>query len=138
MKKIIVFLMCVFATISAVAEVSELPCNGGSNITAKNGTKFCKSDQRMNWWSAFAWCDSQNLKLADLATMCPNTSQTPAGTAGDCPNLQDVGEGPVWSSLANGDWKAIYVSLPSGAVDSANRTHATSQTYAHYHALCSE
>ena len=120
--------MCVFAvTTPAMAETCE--GHGGTIIKAHaatdtgcsdetcNGHEFCKSDKAMNWWSAFTWCESQGRKLADFATMCPGVSQTPAGTTGDCPNLQGKGDDVwVWSSLAYSSTYAIVVNLSSGAV----------------------
>ena len=119
MKKRIIFLMCLcFVALSAMAEQAELPCNGGSIVTAKDGTTFCKSDKGMNWWSAFTWCESQGRKLADFTTMCGDVSQSPSNTEGDCPNLQGLAEsGWVWSSLAYGSYAAIFVNLSSGAVN---------------------
>ena len=120
MQKIIVFLMCVFAVTSVMA--AEPTCNGGSTITANNGTTFCKSDNKMNWWSAFTWCESQGRTLANFSSMCPGVSQAPENTTGDCPNLQGLAErGWVWSSLADGSKNAFVVSLSSGAVGSDSR-----------------
>ena len=127
MKKIIVFLMCIFA-MSAMAEPT---CNGGKTITAKDGTTFCKSDNTMNWWSAFTWCESQNRTLAEFKTMCPGVSQAPSNTTGDCPNLQGLADsGWVWSSLAYGSDDAIIVNLSSGAVTNYHRYNYSS------YALC--
>ena len=141
MKKVIVFLMCVFAVTSAMS--AEPTCNGGtpvkSNTTATNpdcsadtcnGHEFCKSDKTMNWWSAFAWCESQNRKLAEFKTMCPGVSQAPANTAGDCPNLQGVENFCAWSSLASTSGLAFAVCLSSGAVGHDGRHRD------YYYALC--
>ena len=119
MRKLIVFLcLCVFLAPSAMAEPT---CNGGSTITANNGTTFCISGKSMNWWSAFAWCESQKRKLADFSKECPDASQAPAETEGQCPNLQGKGNVWVWSSLAQGSGSAISVKLSSGTVRSYNR-----------------
>ena len=130
MKKVIVVLICLFA-MPAMAEQTELPCNGGSTITAKDGTKFCKSDKGMNWWSAFAWCESQGQgrKLADFSKMCPGVSQASANTAGDCPNLQGVSDEDVWlwSSLASSTSWSVVVNASSGAVNALNRDYAANR-----------
>jgi len=132
MRKIIVFLMCVFAVTSVMA--AEPTCNGGSTITANNGTTFCKSDKGMNWWSAFTWCESQGRTLAEFSKMCPGVSQTPANEEGDCPNLQGLAEsGWVWSSLAYGSNAALLVNLSSGAV-SYDRNYG--RNHNGYYALC--
>ena len=118
MKKIIVFL-CLCAVVPAMA--AEPTCNGGSIITAKDGTTFCKSNQKMNWWSAFTWCESQGRKLANLSKMCPNVSQVPRNEDGDCPNLQGKGDVWVWSSLAYDEKYALGVNLSSGAISYGSR-----------------
>ena len=116
MKKIIVFLMCVFA-LSAMAAEPTCEDHGGSIITAKDGTKFCKSDKNMNWWTAFAWCESQNRKLAEFATMCPGIPQSLDNREGACPNLQGLGDNIwLWSSLAYRSGQAFFVNFSSGAV----------------------
>ena len=140
MKKLVVFLMCVLAVTSAMAAEPTCEENGGTLITSHKATDpgcspatantvatcnehtFCKSDKDMNWWSAFAWCESHGRKLADLSVMCPGVSQTPANTVGDCPNLQGTGDNQyVWSSLAHKTSRAILVNLSSGAVPSYDR-----------------
>jgi len=125
MKKKIVFLICVFfLTTSAMAAT----CKGGAIITANNGTTFCKSDNKMNWWSAFTWCESQGRTLAELSKMCPGVSQAAANEEGDCPNLQGTDDGQwkyAWSSLdsnTNG-YGAIIVDLSSGAIVISNRNN---------------
>ena len=141
MKKIIIFLcLCVCFVPSVIAETCEN--NGGTLITAHaatdpgcdsktcNGKTFCKSDKAMNWWSAFTWCESQGRTLAEFSSMCPGVSQAPAGTTGDCPNLQGKGDGWVWSSLAYSSDSAIIVHLSSGAVSHGSRH------YIRYSALC--
>ena len=128
MRKLIVFLcLCVFLATSAMAEPT---CNGGSTITAKDGTKFCKSNKTMNWWSAFTWCESQNRKLADFSKMCPGVSQASTNTEGDCPNLQGVENFCAWSSLASTSGLAFAVCLSSGAVGHDGRHRD------YYYALC--
>ena len=134
MKKRIVFLMCLcFVGMSAMAAAPTCEDHGGSIITANNGTKFCKSDKAMNWWSAFAWCESQNRTLAEFSKMCPDTQQYPTETTGDCPNLQELDDDVwVWSSLAWSSQSALLVNLSSGAVSRRGRT----DSYGYHHALC--
>ena len=129
MKKIII-LVCVFALTTPVMAVEPTPtCNGGTPITSHKATDegcdsdtcnehiFCKSNKSMNWWSAFAWCESQNRKLADLSVMCPGVSQTSISMEGGCPNLWGVANtGFVWSSLACNPDEAFVVHITSGAI----------------------
>ena len=44
-------------------------CTGGEVIKGKNGTSYCLSKIGVNWWSAFAWCESQGMKLASMDFM---------------------------------------------------------------------
>ena len=35
-------------------------CAEGTEITGKNGHVYCKSNVSMNWYTAFAWCDTKD------------------------------------------------------------------------------
>ena len=149
MKKIIVFLMCIFAMTSARA-YDECTTVGGTEITRNvNGatnapskcdadkcpatTKtFCMSGQTMNWWTAFNWCASINGSLARFDQMCPNVETAVNDTTGACPGLQGKGDSQwvVWSFLGFGSDKALIVNLSSGAVRDYRRS------YDAYYALC--
>ena len=133
--------MCLcFLVTSAMAEPT---CNGGTPITSHKATDagcdsdtcnehtFCKSNNSMNWWSAFTWCESQGRKLADFATMCPGVHQSALRIDGACVNLNlpDAGDGYSWSSLANGDSSAFIVTF-SGFINAAP------DRLRYYYALC--
>ena len=144
MKKIFMFLcLCMCLATSAIAAQPTCEDQGGTSITSHKATDtgcspatanavatcnehtFCKSNKTMNWWSAFAWCESQGRKLAEFSTMCPGLTPYPYNTTGDCPNLQGLAEsGWVWSSLAWGSSYALLVNLSSGAVPSGNRDYS--------------
>ena len=67
-----------------------------NHFTGKaTGHKYCKSNNSMNWWNAYAQCDAVNMNLVDLSDCgCIDASQK-CGTSGDsCPNL--FGFGFVW------------------------------------------
>ena len=55
-----------------------------------NGKTFCRSDNTMNYWSAFTWCESNGGKLADLTTLCPGVPASTNKTNGACPNMAGV------------------------------------------------
>lgn len=59
-------------------------CEGGTVITAKNGTKFCKSNEPMTWWAANAWCFQNGGKLATIGRLCPGQSVG----GGTCTNMK--------------------------------------------------
>ena len=133
MKKWFILACMCFLVTPTIAQT----CNGGtpvkSNTTATNpdcsadtcnGHEFCKSNNGMNWWSAFAWCESQGRKLASTATMCPHTSPAANDNAGDCPNLQGVGDDQyVWSTLVYSDTHVATVNLSTGSLHSGKRTY---------------
>ena len=107
--------MCVCFVAMSVHAYNE--CVGGTEITAKNGAKFCKSDKTMDWWTAFAWCESQGRKLADFSVMCPGIPQQLADKKGACPNLQGLGDNVwLWSSLTYRSSQAFFVNFSSRAV----------------------
>lgn len=112
MKKYIgMICLSVLLSTSAVAE----SCAGGSGtvITGLDGTRYCKSNITMNWWSAFAWCDAIGGQLIDITTECIKTT----GTTG-CPNLTGVGDGLVWTRNVPNSVHTYYVNLSSGLVQS--------------------
>ena len=148
MKKIIIFLICVFA-VTSVCAYDECESAGGTEITrnvhgATNApstctpekcpatTKtFCKSGQSMNWWTAFNWCASIGGKLAKFEEMCPGVQSAKNDVADACPALKGVGGNNwVWSNVGYGSNSALLVNLSSGAVPSDFRYRAK------YSALC--
>ena len=83
---------------------------------------FCKSNETMNWWTAFNWCKSNGGTLANFTSMCPDTPIVVNNVDGACPALQGVGSSAwMWSSLGYGSNSAIRVNLSSGAVGSTTR-----------------
>jgi len=55
----------------------------GCDANHCNGMNFCRSNVRLNWWSALIWCKSIGRQLADLETACPHAISS--GTI--CKNL---------------------------------------------------
>ena len=47
--------------------------NRAGNIYTINGVKFCRSNQKMNWWSAHSWCDKHGGTLIPFEHLCPAT-----------------------------------------------------------------
>ena len=128
MKKILLSLLLLSAG-SVMAYTGT--CNGGFTLTGKqNGHVYCVSAAVMNWWSALAWCQSQNSQLADFSVICPNSSMT--NTTGACSNMQHgmSGQGG-WTSSTNNGSDAVNISLNTGAVNWGNY-HRTDQN----HAIC--
>ena len=69
MKKIILLTSAILM-ISTVANA----CGG---ITIKSG-KYCLSKHRMNWYSAYAWCQAQGMMMVDMESLCGSTSSCSA------------------------------------------------------------
>ena len=119
-------------------------CNDPTNdeITEKdncNGMEFCMSNNVMNWWSAFTWCESIGGQHATFAHMCPTTKPYQNRTTrGYCANLTTLSETNyfVWSSMGEGKAKAFDVELETGYVgnDGAYRN----SKYQLFHAFCEE
>lgn len=130
MKKILL-LAC--AGVLCFSQVNAANCEAGTEITGKNGHVYCKSNKTMNWWSAGTWCEAQERHLATMEEMCPDTGSNNAwdGSTGNgkCANLNGVGSGYVWSSLAYGSSNAFNVYLSSGRVNYYNRDN-------NYMAIC--
>ena len=121
MKKYIAVLslLCILS-----APVSAETCAGGSGTVIYGndvdpatglGTRYCKSNIAMNWWSAFAWCDAIGGELIDLTKECIKST----GTSG-CPNLAGKGSGNVWTQNVPSGTGAYYVTLFSGAINHIN------------------
>ena len=49
-------------------------CTNGTEITAVNGKKFCKSDALMTWYAAHAWCKANGGVMATMETACPGVT----------------------------------------------------------------
>ena len=152
MKRTITTLSIIFAiTLGfSTSTMAYTSCVGGTEITANAHTdadapdtcdadhcpspakSFCVSNNPMNWWSAFNWCQSNGGTLASFNSACPNTPVRTNGTAGACPALQGVGENKYyWTSMGSGTTHALLVSLYSGSVGNDARTN-----YSGHYALC--
>ena len=76
-------------------------CEGGTLQTGENGHVYCQSNSKMNWWSAYTWCEAQGRHLATMYEVCP-TWDGAKGHGKIC-NLNSFsnGEGEYnWSSTA--------------------------------------
>ena len=93
-------------------------CDGGSEVTNSVGTTFCKSNEKLNWWSAAVWCKANGLHLATMYEMCPSWDGNPGSEK--CPELNGASEGYAWSATAYNDGAALGVTFSDGIVDSFN------------------
>ena len=111
---------CVGGTLITANSASHDGVDCGENNMFCNGHTFCKSNNIMNWWSAFTWCKSNGRNLASFAMACPEKPTSNNYVTGACPNLQGVSSGWVWTNLASGSHNAFNVNSSSGAVSSVN------------------
>ena len=102
-------------------------CEGGSLITGANGHEYCQSNNTMNWWSAYTWCEAQGRHLASMYELCPTWD----GSTGDgkCANINNSFSLWVWTSTPYQENKAFAV-FDSGSVENTE-----TRTYTRY-ALC--
>ena len=129
MKLLTTLTIAAIAVTFNVSAVNAETCEGGSLLTGENGHVYCRSNNAMNWWSAYTWCQAQGRHLASMYEIC----STWDGSTGyvNC-NLAtfnpDSGTNPdMWSATASGDNSAF--SCDRGRVQSINRT-------TNYLALC--
>ena len=107
--------MCVIGLLSITSAYAK--CDGGTEITNSAGTTFCRSNVRMNWWSAAAWCRANGLHLATMYEMCPSWDGNTGG--GKCQELKGVDSQPehVWSATAAGMHWGFTVNCLYGDVE---------------------
>ena len=111
---------CVGGTLITANSASHDDVDCGENNKFCNGHTFCKSDNKMNWWSAFTWCKSNGRNLASFAMACPEKPTSINNVKGACPNLQGVSSGVVWLNLFSHSEFAFRVTVSSGAVYTLN------------------
>ena len=68
MKKFLIT-TCAILMVSTVANAC-----GGITVKGNSGTSYCLSKQTMNWYSAYAWCHDQGMKLIDLDSVCKSST----------------------------------------------------------------
>ena len=112
MKKILLL-----ATLSIILpNIAWGACEEGEEFTGKNGHVYCKSNQYMNWWSAFAWCKANGRHLVTLDEACNNNSWI-----NGCPNIFLDVDQFGWTSIASGDQHAYRVHFKYATVSTAGR-----------------
>jgi len=129
LEKIILTTTCLLWAGVSFGACQNTTCANGKGTVIEgedHASCYCQSKVAMNWWSAFAWCDTAGGRLVDINTDC----DTVAGTT-DCPNLPNTSNS--WTrNTCHG--KAAYF-LNRGALGCSDTTSASFKTYHHY-ALC--
>ena len=97
-------------------------CWGVEIVGKDNITHYCLSKQTMNWWSAFAWCDAQGMRLFNPDTECyGHGAALPTGS--DCPQLNGAStSGWIWTSKSRSASTAYTVNKGSGGISSGAKT----------------
>jgi len=106
-----------------------------------NGKSFCVGGQKVNWWSAFTWCESIGGKLASYQDLCPTTQTASLDTTIICDNIKGTSKNSElwgWTSLAKGDSFAFHVNFSSGKVSDGIGVAAYGRTNPNVYAVCSE
>ncbi|MBP5344574.1 MAG: hypothetical protein J6Y85_05855 [Alphaproteobacteria bacterium] len=112
--------------------------NDTTKINNCNGKKFCVGGNKMNWWSAFTWCEAIGGKVASLTSMCPGaTVISDYNNHSACPNLQDrTANVMIWSSTGSGSQKVFMFVENNAIYDGANYGGGVRTQF--YYALCEE
>ena len=101
MYKFLIAIGVIFCTGQTLAQT----CIGGEILTTLDKTKsFCVSTNKMNWWSAYQWCQEQGRKLVDIKTLCAaENSKTGWDVMGNCDNFYSYSypNTEVWTSTTS-------------------------------------
>ena len=103
-------LMCLVGLMSAIPTYAA--CNGGTQVTGTSGT-FCKSNVKMNWWSAAAWCKANGRRLATMYEICPSWN---GNINVVCSELKGQGNGYIWTATASSREYVFTLILSTGEV----------------------
>lgn len=128
MKKTYIIIYSILM-ISSVANACE-------GVIIKN--KYCLSKNTMNYYTAYAWCDAQDMKLVDLPTVC--------GSYNSCAplTLTDIEKQQIKEEGGNASYVLTNTSKSSSAVYGIKLSDASiysygfdrSGTYGGVYALC--
>ena len=116
--------------ISNMAEAASCAGGAGITVTGVDGVTYCESRIRMNWWSAFAWCEGANMTLVSLddCIVADGSGTTP------CPNFDHTGSGSVWTSSVPNSTEAYRIELSTGILN--NNSNSNGTRISNNYALC--
>ncbi len=93
---------------------------GGIAIKGKSGADYCLSKHSMNWYSAYAWCNDQKMRLIDMETVCKNYNSCPELklSSEEKTHIADNGGTVdwVWTNTSSVSGSAFAVLLSSGGI----------------------
>ena len=91
-----VLLAALVCTGAFMAQAQTTECADGMGILVTgrdNTTRYCLSKISMNWYSAFAWCDSIGGQLFNVNTECLKTT----ATSDECPQIRGFSSIEAWT-----------------------------------------
>ena len=110
------FGLMISTTVWAEDTTSEPCANGAGTIVegAVTGYKYCKSNNAMNWWNAYAWCDAQGKRMIELNDCaCGNTTSDCANAK--CPEFKlSINNTYAWLNDINSSTVAYTMNLTQG------------------------
>ena len=102
-------------SLSVSAQTTTCAKGAGTVIKGNDGTEYCLSKMKMNWWTALGWCQSIGKALIQYPSDCRcDGDNCPTEMVG-CPNLKGVGDGCVWTSTPFGGSDVYNINLATGA-----------------------
>ena len=111
MKKVIFTICCIL-----MHSLGVNAC-GGIVVQGNSGADYCLSEYKMNWYSAYAWCEAQRMKLIDMNSVCKSyNSCAEFKFSADKENNIPSGDNSyiwAWTSTSSSSAKAYRVSLKS-------------------------
>ena len=105
---LLISLICTPVMADYTPGITSEPCvNGLGYITiANNGTAYCVSHKKFNWWSAMSWCQAVGMELISYPEDCICAGEK--CPQAQCPNMKGI--------LKNmGDWyftKSWGINIP--------------------------
>ena len=118
MKIKLLTLTAILTGFLAIGSADAATCEGGSLATGENGHEYCQSNSKMNWWSAYTWCQAQGRHLATMYEMCPDWD---GSTGSKCANRNGSFNDVSWTSTAFQGNKA-FQTYSFSSVDVVDRT----------------
>ncbi len=129
MKKILLT-TALIVTCLITSKGFALDCPNGDIITGLNNKEYCVSKVTMNWFSAFAWCDAQGLRMPTVNEVCDNGTDVWNGDTGNykCLNMPTkwTDKKRIWTADQSGKNNAyiVYTDYAQG-IGPSSRTERT-------------
>ena len=114
------------AGLAFAAPNANAACEGLAFAGKNNSHEYCQSNGKMNWWSAFSWCEAQGRRLATIYEVCPDWDGSISKT-NNCENMSTTYNNENWTSTAYGTTEAIYTNY---------KTTGTAERTTLWFALC--